>query len=166
MSRFVKLTLSGITAISLSLTPSSLSAAPDGEDVAKVLAGIAVLGIIASATRDRNKNRKTVTTPRVTNQFGSIERSGNTRVIDGNIRFPSNSRQGIRRTALPERCVRIVSTAKGERIVYGARCLRREYVHTAKLPNRCKFNVRSGSRTHPVYGSYCLRRDGWQVVSY
>ena len=167
MSRFSKLALSGLTALSLSLAPIPASAGPDGEDIAKALAGLAVLGIIATAVNDRDKKRRSQTVRTIPVQpYGSIEGS---RVIEGEIRRPgdrTNRYNGVRRVALPDRCVRIVSTSRGDRTVYGARCLQRDFIYVNHLPASCKLQVRTNNRIRNAYGARCLRRDGWQVARF
>lgn len=167
MSRFAKLALSGLTALSLSLAPLPAAAAPDGEDIAKALAGLAVLGIIATAVNDRDKRRSSQTVRTIPVQpYDSIEGS---RVIEGEIRRPGDRttrHNGVRRVALPDRCVRIVSTSRGDRTVYGARCLQRDFIYVNHLPASCKVQVRTNNRIRHAYGARCLRRDGWQVARF
>ena len=171
MTRFVKLALSGLTALSLTMTPMPASAGPDGEDIAKALAGLAVLGIIASAANDRKKRRRNQANTVINNNpYGSIEGSRSPRVIEGEIRRRGNqgrvNNQRFRFTPLPDRCVRVVSTSRGDRTVYGARCLKRNYAYTNRLPERCRLQVRTNNRIRNVYGARCLRRDGWQVAGF
>ncbi|MEO1537624.1 MAG: hypothetical protein AAFR73_07815 [Pseudomonadota bacterium] len=169
MNRFAKLAISGLTALSLSLgTVPAAQAAPDGEDLAKVLAGLAVVGLIAHAANDRDKKttQTTQTSRTVTKEYGSIEHGEPTRIIEGTIRRPSDQYQGVRRAALPDQCVRIVSTSRGDRTVYGARCLKQDYIYANQLPQACKLQIRTNNRIRNAYGANCLRRDGWQVARY
>jgi len=166
MSRFTKFVLSGVTAISLALTPMSAAAAPDGEDIAKTLAGLAILGLIANAANERRSSRSTTVRRSNNNAFSTIEGS---RVIDGKIRRPGELKhryRGARRAALPDRCVRILTTSRGDRTVYGGRCLSRDYIYASQLPAECKRQVRTNNnRVRTVYSPRCLRRDGWQVAN-
>lgn len=164
MSRFAKLALSGLTALSLSLTPIPATAAPDGEDIAKVLAGLAVIGLIANAANDRKKKPRSQV--RAANPYATIEGS---RIIEGKVRRPGELQhryRGVRRAALPERCARTLSTSRGDRTVYAARCLNRDYIYARELPSSCKLNVRTNNRVRTFYGARCLRRDGWQVARF
>lgn len=168
MTRFAKFALSGLTALSLTAAPLPATAAPDGEDVVKALAGLAVLGIIANQINERdNKRKSTAAKSRVYDPYRSIDRQPRNRVIDGTIRRPNEHKdvvRGARRTRLPDQCLRIVETAKRDRLVYGKRCLNRNFVHANQLPERCKLIVRNGNRTRSVYGARCLSRDGWRVA--
>ncbi|MEM7752040.1 MAG: hypothetical protein AAF230_01435 [Pseudomonadota bacterium] len=168
MTRFTKIAFSGLTALSLALTPMSAAAA-DRDDVAKALAGLAVLGIIAAAANDRDNNRnQRVVTQSITNrQFGTIGGNPQRRVIRGEIIRPghSNKRQA-RRAALPDQCLRIIRTSRGNRAVYGARCLSNNFAQLNRLPRACKAQVRTNNRIRQVYTARCLRRDGWQVARF
>ncbi len=168
MSRIRNIALSTATAFSLALTPAPVAA--DSSDVAKVLAGIAILGIAAKVIDDRRDRRETVTSSRVLNQrFGTID--GDRRIIDGEFRrYGEPTRRakhrGYKKRPLPDRCLRIVENNRGrERLVYGDRCLDRYYKFAAKLPDRCRILVRTDRRVRAVFGSRCLARDGWRVAS-
>ncbi len=172
MTRFAKIALSGLTALSLTLSPLPAAAAPDGEDILKTLAGLAVLGIIANEINDRDRNRSTTTTTtnkatNVHNPYGSIDGHRSPRVVEGQIRRDNgnnNRRNGVRRARLPDRCQLIVSTARGNRLVYGQRCLNRNYIYAEQLPDRCRVTVRTQNRNRSAYGARCLARDGWRVA--
>lgn len=164
---FTQLALSGATALSLTLTPMSASAAPDGEDIAKTLAGLAVLGVIASIASDRNKSRSSRTTT-TADTYGSIDGPKGRRVIDGDISRPNNSsdpKRKYKRVRLPDNCVRILRTSNGDRTVYGQRCLNRNYMFASQLPERCERQVRTNGRVRTVYLGQCLDRRGWKVAS-
>ncbi len=162
MLRFTKLALTGVTALGLAMTPVSASA---NEDLAKVLAGLAILGITAKIIDDRNDRRRKSTS--TVSRFDTIE--GGRRVIDGDLRRLDRDRgvrspRGARKTPLPDRCLRILDTSRGDRLVYGERCLNRNYAFANKLPDRCERLVRTDRGLRTVYGSRCLARDGWKVA--
>ena len=163
MKRISSLAMSAVTALGLALTP--MPAAADGEDIAKALAGIVVLGLIAKSVddrRDRNEVARSET-------FYGRNTLDDRRVIDGEIRWidrPHQSkRQGFKKRPLPERCLRIVDTGRRDRLVYGKRCLQRNFKFSRKLPEACKRLVRTDRGLRTVYGARCLRRDGWRVAS-
>lgn len=171
MTRLAKLALSGLTALSLSLAPMPASAGPDGEDIAKALAGLAVLGLIANSANDRKKKRRAAAAQTVTDPYGSIENGLPSRVIEGEIRRPGQPghtdnywQNRARDVALPDQCLRVVRTVRGGRNAYGKRCLQRNYRHYMKLPRDCRLQVRTDNGIRHVYGARCLRRDGWQVA--
>lgn len=167
MTRMKNLTIAAFTALGLTLAPAQVSA--DAEDVAKVVVGVAVLGLIAKSISDRNDRQdQTVTTT----QFGRVnsldDRSG-TRIIRGNIRRPGDVQRNkvakFKRRALPEQCLQILDTARRDRLVYSQRCVNRNYKYASRLPENCLRQVRTNRGSRTVYLARCLSRDGWRVAS-
>ncbi|MEK6217479.1 MAG: hypothetical protein N2B03_09735 [Boseongicola sp.] len=154
----------------LAIAGSLVAPAParaDGDDIAKAIAGIAAIAIIAKAL-DRRKDRDNLTTIG-SRRLGSVERYDGRRTIDGTIRRYDNkrgpkARRGYKKHALPRSCLRVVDTSRGDRLVYGARCVNRNFKFASKLPERCETAVRTGRGYRTVYGARCLRRDGWKVA--
>ena len=71
---------------------------------------------------------------------------------------------GVKKQRLPDQCLRVVETRRGDRLGYSARCLSRQFRHASKLPRACLAYVRTWRQTTVVYGSTCLARDGWRVA--
>lgn len=155
------------------------AAAADGDDIAKIIAGIAVAGIIAKTIDDRNDRKKSRAAAAEFPRFGRGDDSyrddrfhDGRRVIEGTIRpyredqkKGPKANRGYKKLALPERCLVTVDTARGSRLAYGSRCLERRYKFASKLPASCETVVRTPRGFRTVYGARCLRRDGWRVVS-
>lgn len=170
MTRFARFLVAGLAALNIALAPTVASARPDGEDIAKTLAGLAVLGIIATAVDKRKDRRREAVTSDDRTHYGSFDDRRGTRIIDGTISRPGDrgpkAGRGYKQTQLPDRCLREVDTARGDRLVYGARCLNRNYKHASKLPERCERYVRTDRGLRTVYGARCLARDGWRVAGW
>ena len=172
MISLAKLAVSAATAISLAVAPVPASA--DAEDVAKVLAGIAVLGIIAKAAENRNERRETkrstVDDRSRYGRLGSIDDRPGTRIIDGDLRRYDEPRRGKvtgykKNNPLPDRCLFVLDTdQRHDRLVYGQRCLNRTYKFAKKLPDHCRQVVRTNRNRQAVDGARCLARDGWRVA--
>ena len=166
MKRLTTLTAAALAAIGITLAPAP--AAADGEDIAKIIAGLAVAGIVAKAIDNRRERKSTVATH---GSFGNRYIDGR-RMIDGEVhryyregnRGPKAGR-GYKKHALPERCLRWVETSRGKRLAYGQRCLNRHYKFANKLPETCETVIRTSRGFRAVYGARCLRRDGWRVAS-
>ena len=122
-----------ITSISASATPARAD-----EDVAKVLAGLALLGIIAAAVDDRNDRK--------------AARNAQRHVTPKKIK---------RRAVAPNRCLRDQWTHRGWRQVYGAGCMR----HHAQIapPRQCLREARSNSGPRRFYTPRCLQKHGWRA---
>ncbi len=170
MFHFPKIAIAGLTALSLTLTPISATAAPDGEDIAKTLAGLAVLGIIASAASDRKDKNRARSNQVYHDPYASIEGNRSRDVIDGDLRRWKDGRRKGKRFArhapLPGHCALTLTTARHDRTVFGSRCLQRNYAFASKLPRDCRLKVRTDRGLRTVYGARCLRRNGWQVAEY
>ncbi|WP_413719076.1 hypothetical protein [Silicimonas sp. MF1-12-2] len=171
MNRFAALAVGVVAAAGIAFTPAPAAAA-DGKDIAKIIAGIAVVGIIAKAIDDR-KDRKEASRAATGTDFGRLGSGDDRRrTIDGTIRpyhrdqdrhGPKPGR-GYKQLALPEQCLVTVETGRGDRLAYGARCLDRRYKFASKLPQSCETVVRTPRGFRTVYGARCLARDGWRVA--
>ena len=165
MKRLTPFTLAIAAAFGIALAPAP--AAADNNDIAKIIAGLAVAGIVAKVIDDR-KDRKRANASQNTFQprYNSFDDRRGT--ITGTIRNPNVQNQqrnrGYKRYALPSQCLRILNTARGDRRGYGNRCLQRNYQFANKLPRNCEFQVRTDRGVRTVYGRRCLSRDGWQVA--
>ncbi|NND20162.1 MAG: hypothetical protein HKN98_16445 [Silicimonas sp.] len=175
MNSITTFAATAFAAAGIALTPAP--AAADGDDIAKIIAGLAVAGIVAKAIDDRKdrKRARREAEQRVQNfgRFGDGDgiRHDNRRIIDGKIRRHDRDDgrarfgPGYKRVALPDRCLVTVETARGDRLAYGARCLNRNFRHAGKLPSGCETVVRTRRGFRTVYGARCLERDGWQVLA-
>lgn len=135
--------------LSLSLAATSLTAttapAQADEDVFKVIAGLVVLGAIANQVK-KNKESNRVVTRNAGRGHGH-----------GHVRKPVKR---IRKVA-PQRCVRETWTHRGQREVYGARCMQRHA--QAQLPQNCLRQNKTNSGPRYFYGKRCLRNQGWRA---
>lgn len=148
--------------IASAIAVTGLSAVParaEGGDVAKVLAGLAVLAIIGVAI-DKSRDdappavvyaeppRPTVIVPRP-------------KVI-----VPRPLPHGVSRNALPETCVRNVNTDKGKRNVLSANCLDRNYAYTSALPSGCVVHHWNKNRHEfrKGYAQNCLKKHGYRIA--
>ena len=168
MKRLSTMTAAALAAVGIAFTPAP--AAADGDDLVKIIAGLAVAGIIVKAIDDRNNRDSVVKTHGKLLRYDDryIDRR---RVIDGKVyryhrdgkRGPKAGR-GYKKHALPDRCLRWVETSRGTRLAYGQRCLNRHYKFANKLPETCETVIRTPRGFRAVYGARCLRRDGWRVA--
>ena len=162
------LTVSTVIALALTLLPAPASA--DSEDFGKILAGLAVFGLLAAALDDIDEPKSTANAQlRRPGHWHHRPRhrdhaSRNSRVIDGQVLSRNMTRyMGYRGTPLPDNCRRIVKSRGGHRTVYSAACLDRNYRHASRLPESCERIVRTARKDLIVYGARCLARDNWRV---
>ena len=169
MKRLSTMTAAALAAVGIAITPAP--AAADGEDLVRIIAGLAVAGIIVKAIDDRGDRRSVVKTHGELMSYDDRYVDGR-RVINGKVyryhrddkRGPKAGR-GYKKHALPDRCLLWVETSRGKRLAYGQRCLNRHYKFANKLPETCETVIRTNRGFRPVFGARCLRRDGWRVAS-
>ncbi len=168
MTNFKTLTVAAVTALGLTVTP--MPAAADGNDVAKVLGGLAALAIAAKVIDDR-RDRKAAAREQQAKQQSVFHNRNRAR---SNVEFGSLSRfdrgnintrsAKFKRRPLPDRCLRVASTRRGDRLVYGQRCLNNNFKFASRLPEHCETAIRTNRGIKAVFGARCLSRDGWRVA--
>ena len=167
----MKTTLAALCALGIAAQPQDAAAA-DGDDVARALAGLAVIAIVAKAVDDRNDKKKRKAAERrhaeETSGAALFGRRDDRRVIDWRIRpYGDNTRpvrRGHKKHALPRHCLRTVETRRGDRTAYASDCLNHSYRFASRLPRSCETAVRTPRGFRTVYGRRCLARDGWNVA--
>ena len=157
----------GLVLAGAAVTPAQA----DSDDLARAVLGIATVAIIAKAIDDRNDRRKDTVPIVGASRLGSAEQSyghNNRREIDSRAksynRHGPKAGRGYKKRALPQACLRVVETGRGDRLAYGARCLDRNYRFASRLPDRCETAVRTNRGVRTVFGARCLRREGWSVA--
>ncbi len=128
-----------LTIFLTSLTATTAPARAD-EDVGKILAGLALLGIIAAVIDDDNEPVARTHRPH---------------------RPAVTPRHVQKRKVAPARCLREQWTHRGVREVYAARCMR----NVAKFapPRNCLREARTNSGPRRFYTKRCLRKHGWRA---
>jgi len=171
MPNMGEVTMKFIATAILGLALATTTAAPvraDGDDLAKAILGIAAVAIIAKSIDDRKDRRREEQATVGASRLGSIDRPYAGRELHGTVnrydRHGPKAGRGYKRAELPQRCLRTVDTGRRDRLVYGARCLDRNYRFASKLPDRCELAVRTPRGIRTVYGARCLKRDGWIVA--
>lgn len=146
--------IASILSIALAATSVTATPARADEDVAKVIAGLALLGIIASASK---KDRRHDPAP--------VARRGHkdpAPVIRRSPRHKDVSRDRRRAVKIaPRQCLRNQWTHRGERNVYSARCLQQSV--RANLPQSCLREARGTKGPRYFYTQRCLKGHGWRL---
>ena len=107
------------------------------EEAAAILAGLAIVGVIASSNNNNRASASTRST-RYYDRYDGVRRG--------------------QRDVLPAQCVRRFDTNRGVRNLAVERCLQRNGVRTARLPDRCEVRVRTDRGIRAAYRQRC--RDG------
>jgi hypothetical protein len=139
--RLVAIIAAGVTALGL-LASTAVPARADSDDLAKALAALAIVGIIA------NEAKK------------SRERA---RAQQHHNPYPLHQPQPTRHPRVPSVCAIEISGNSGTATVYGERCLR-EQGFTFRLPEYCARTARIYGRNDRIYSDQCLRDAGFRVA--
>ncbi len=145
-----------VTILALSVAITGLNATParaDSEDIAKILAGVAVLGIIGAAINDRKHDNR---------DHPHVD------PIPEPHPYPRPLPPRVRRYDLPSQCLTTVRSNGRDRNLVGMHCLRNNYRYVNELPRRCymeldtRYNTKRGYRAG--YRPECLREHGYRLV--
>lgn len=152
--QFIALVLSAALAVT-GMTAQPAHAGND--DVAKWIAGLAVLGIIGAAIADDRKKSS-----RQTYQQNNVQKFKHTPK-----KYKHKSKKHRRNhMALPARC-RVTERMQGKEVRGFRRgCLKRHDVDVRNLPRHCALKVRdrqTGNR-RVIYTSRCMRQQGYSVA--
>ena len=124
---------------------STAPARADSDDIAKFIAGAAILGIIGAAINDRRDDRR--------------ERPH----VDPKP-HPKPLPPRVRRYDLPAKCLTNIRVRGKDRRLLGMRCLNRNYDFVRKLPNRCYAELENRHKSRRGYRPGCLRKHGYRLV--
>lgn len=137
--RLVAIVAAAATALGL-LAGTAIPARADNDDLAKALAALAIVGIIAHQA-NKNRNRPPVYQPQ-----------------DPYRPQP----QPTRAPRVPATCAIEITGNAGTATVYGESCLR-EQGFTWRLPQYCARSARIYGQNDRIYSDQCLRDAGFRV---
>lgn len=144
--RIQKRFIATIAAAAVAITGFTSAPARAGDDEAAAaiaaLLGLAVIGAVIADKRKDKKERRVVTHPR----------------------DPRPLPPRVGRKLLPQQCLRSFRTDRGQRRVFGQRCLHRHYDHVHSLPQRCHREFYTDRGWRQGYGAKCLNRYGYQLA--
>ncbi|WP_298905290.1 hypothetical protein [uncultured Aliiroseovarius sp.] len=149
----LKLVLSAAVAATLAASPVQARDATDGDDSAAIVAallGLVTLGVLLSENDDKPSYHGHVSRP-----YDPTP--------------PRRDHRVSKRKALPERCLREFRTQTGRKVMFGNRCLERNFKYASDLPRSCKRNLVVKNRkgiyvNRKVYKPACLSKRGYRIV--
>lgn len=143
-------------------------AKPDGKDIAKTIAGLAAIALVAKAIEDDKARKRDKE-----EQAKREDAKEKARIGRGEwIARPDKRREDRRWTsdgrrhwdnALPRACRVSVPTPYGDRPGYARYCLQDRYAFADRLPAACETLLRTPRGYRSVYGESCLERHGWHA---
>lgn len=170
MSRkFIATVLAAAIAVTgLAVTPAKA----DNRDVARALAAIATIAIIAKTLDDSNSRKRDAYHPHATPPHAGNRPHPQPHA--GHRPHPQPHRPAtlqprplpdrLSNRALPRDCLFSVNTRRGEERVFGKRCLTQTYRSASHLPRACEMQLRDKGRTRDVYTASCLRDYGYTLA--
>ncbi|OED46046.1 hypothetical protein AB838_21645 [Rhodobacteraceae bacterium (ex Bugula neritina AB1)] len=154
-----------IVATAIAVTGFSAAPARADNDAAKILGGLALLGIIGAAIKHSNDRDDHVVTrthnPPQSHSRGSHSQYGNNRQ-GGHVKPLPRS---VRRYDLPARCVRYFPRYSHNYPLAAKNCLDRNYGYTHKLPRSCKVTFWNGQQHRTGFKPGCLKKHGYRMVN-
>ena len=144
-----------VLATSIAITGFSTAPARADEDVAKIIAGLAVLGILGAAINKSRHQTTTVTRHVVTPAP----------VVVPTYPRPRPLPPRIARYDLPGKCLRKYPAFQGGSNLVGQNCLNNNYRHNVNsLPQQCRITFWDGRHHKNAFKPRCLRRNGYRIV--
>ncbi|MEL6888715.1 MAG: hypothetical protein AAFO86_08390 [Pseudomonadota bacterium] len=137
--------ISAIAALAIVVTGFSAAPARAGDDdAAAAIAALLGLAVIGAVIADKRKDKKE-------------------RVVV-HPRRPKPLPPRVSRKLLPQQCLRSFHTDRGQRRVFGQRCLHRNYGFVNSLPRQCHREFYTDRGWRQGYGARCLNRHGYQLA--
>jgi hypothetical protein len=141
--RLVAVVAAAATALGL-LASTAIPARADSDDLAKALAALAIVGIIANETKKSRERERA-------------------RAQQHHNPPPQYHPQPARQPRVPSVCAIEISGNSGTATVYGERCLRDEGFNF-RLPQYCARTARIYGQNDRIYSDQCLRDAGFRVA--
>ena len=153
-----------IVAVSIAITGFSAAPARADEDVAKILGGLALLGILGAAIKHSRDNDRDVThnysPPPHNHSYGGPRHYSHNRP-GGHVKpLPPH----VRRYDLPSQCLTYFPRYSRKQALVGKGCLERSYGYSKALPQSCRVTFWNGKRYRTGYKPDCLNSHGYRLV--
>lgn len=148
---FMKLVLSAAVAATLAASPVHARENARGDDNTAIIAallGLVTLGVLLSGSDDEPSK-----------PYGYVSRPHK----------PTPPQRVSKYRALPASCLREYRTQTGRKIMFGNRCLKKNFKYAHRLPSACERNLIAKNRkgiyvTRQGYKPSCLSKHGYRAV--
>lgn len=158
-----------IAVLSIAITGLSATSAAAGDrnrDLARIAAGVLGVAIVGKIIHDNNKDRR--------EQNHVTQGHGNRGHVVTRERvqprpLPQKYRTQKHRPRqdsklLPQNCFRSYDTRRGQVVMFGSRCLQKNFHHANRLPQHCAQTIRTFQGTRSGYDARCLRGAGYSLA--
>lgn len=166
--------ISGIAVASIAFTTfTATPAAADNKDLARIAAGVLGVAIIGKIISDSNKrdDRRGHVVTRQHVQPAPIYRAPQVKqhrklqprpLPQGYGKAKHHGRANAR--LLPKQCFQSFDTRRGSVLMFGSRCLQRNYAYANRLPQHCAQQIRTRQGNRFGYEARCLRGAGYSLA--
>lgn len=173
-----KTLITSALACALALAPLSPrpAAAAEGEDIARLLLGLVVVGAVVNALDNGRGEAPSRATNRYDDEdwYRSDDDDDRRWIPPGQAWDPPGHAWGRRddhrgnrhwgRRELPSYCMVELRNRRDRAQVFGERCLERAGVRVNRLPQACAFDIRTDRGRRTIYGARCLQEFGYRVA--
>jgi len=144
--------IAGVAALSLVFSTAAPAQANGltQDDIGKILFGLAAIAAIGTIV-EKNESRQSVAVTRT-------QRSTPTPRAQ-----QAHRPTRVDRSVLPRNCLRSFETRFGAHRMFGARCLRNNYVFADNLPRSCAVRIMTFEGARRGYDPACLRGQGFSA---
>ena len=156
-------------AFALALSPLAHrpAEAAEGEDIARLLLGLVVVGAVVNAL-DNGDNGRNEQPSRATNHYDDddwyrTDRYGERGWDHAGRGWVPPGHRRLGRRELPSHCMVELRNRRDRAQVYGERCLERAGVRVGRLPQACAFDIRTERGRRTIYGARCLQEFGYRT---
>ena len=166
--------ISTIAVASIALTTfTATPAAASDRDLARIAAGVLGVAIIGKIISDHNKreDRRDHVVTRQHVKPAPVYRAPQPKqhhklkprpLPQG---YGRNGRHGrANAKLLPKQCFQSFDTRRGSVLMFGSRCLQRNYAHANRLPQHCAQQIRTRQGNRFGYDARCLRGAGYSLA--
>jgi hypothetical protein len=144
-----------LAALALMMPPAP-SAAADGQDLAKILAGLVALYVAKEAIENRRDDGAAATATHAPSTRAQVHPPAVAHA-------PDRRRDDLRGLRLiPLSCLRTYETRHGIQRGFGRHCMVNSVARPSTLPAACVRQVRTKVGPRAFYGRDCLRDHGWR----
>ncbi|MEM9551936.1 MAG: hypothetical protein AAGA05_12220 [Pseudomonadota bacterium] len=145
--------------VSTAIAITAFGTAParaQGEDVAKIIAGLAALALIARAVEKANDDDDDRSDRHVTHNHYNYKRRSTPN--------PRPLPKAVSNRVLPAECLRRVDNRSGRYRILGRECISNRWGNPDRLPSACAARISTSDGLRRGYRPQCLRNHGYRIV--
>jgi len=148
-----------LSATAITITAfGAVPARADGDDVRRALGILLGAAIVGKIIHDSEKRDRSVTRYVEPQHGHRIKPQAYPRAK------PQTQHRRAGRKLLPSKCFRSFDTRRGRVVMFGQRCLQKNFAHAHRLPQSCARKARTQRGVRYGYDARCLRDAGYRLA--